>query len=486
MTEPPAPEGDGPAPEGDRPPLGEGGPVRPEEGDGLAGGQVTERVRRRRLPRPHAGFWSHAVVAVVCLYLGGLLVQNLGAVPFGSSLAAIYPRFGGLDQTSLLVAWQDIEGNYVLRGVPASLGTQAGEAALVQALDSTYHDRFSAYFTKSQYQQFTAAVNQDRSGSIGIALEERCADATLCPSDQSPTELAVEDVLHGQPAERAGLRDGDVLVAVGGTQVSNLGSLNQQIDAVSGLIDGPAGTRVTLAVDRRGAQLSFTVTRANLQIPTVDSRMFGTVLDLQVTSFGEDTAQEAVAQLKRGLAAGATAVVLDLRGNGGGYVSAAVTLASQFLTRRGSEQDVVVRRGRMDLQGQPSSAQTVIHDQIQSGGLAPSIPLVVLVDGGTASASEIVTAALRDYHRATAVGETTFGKGSVQLDFPLPDGSDLHLTVEKWYGPDGESIDGTGITPAHVVPLPDPDDLFTLEAQSAEPSQDPQLQAALAIAGQGG
>ena len=181
------------------------------------------------------------MVAVVCLYLGGLLVQNLGAIPFGSSLAAIYPRFGGLDQTSLLAAWQDIEGNYVLRGVPASLGTQAGEAALVQALDSTYHDRFSAYFTKSQYQQFTAAVNQDRSGSIGIALEERCAGATLCPSDQSPTELAVEDVLHGQPAEHAGLRDGDVLVAVGGTQVSSLGSLNQQIDAVSGLIDGRRG-----------------------------------------------------------------------------------------------------------------------------------------------------------------------------------------------------------------------------------------------------
>jgi carboxyl-terminal processing protease len=108
---------------------------------------------------------------------------------------------------------------------------------------------------------------------------------------------------------------------------------------------------------------------------------------------------------------------------------------------------------------------------------------VVLVNGGSASASEIVTAALRDYHRATVVGTTTYGKGSVQLDFPLPDGSDLHLTVEKWYGPDGESIDGTGITPNDVVSLPSPSDLFTLEAESADPSQDPQLQAALSIAG---
>ncbi len=423
-------------------------------------------------------------MGVLCLYLGGLLVANLGNLPFGSALASIYPRFGGLDETSLQAEWQDIENSYVLRGVPSSVGAEASEAALVQAIDSTYGDRFSAYFTRSEYRQFTAAVNQDRSGSIGVSIEEACTGAAICASGQEPTVLAVEDVLHGQPAERAGLRNGDVLVAVGATQVSSLGaSLDDQLAKLSDLIDGAAGTAVSLTVLRGGAQLSFTVTRANLQIPTVYSRMFGTVLDLQVTSFGEDTGQDAVAALRAGLAKGATAVVLDLRGDGGGYVTSAVTLASQFLTRRGSEQDVVVRRGRMDLQGRPATAETVIHDQIQSGGLAPTLPLVVLVNGGSASASEIVTAALRDYHRATVVGTTTYGKGSVQLDFPLPDGSDLHLTVEKWYGPDGESIDGTGITPNDVVSLPSPSDLFTLEAESADPSQDPQLQAALSIAG---
>lgn len=438
---------------------------------------------RRRLPRPRAGFWSHAVVGVLCLYLGGLLVANLGNLPFGSALASIYPRFGGLDETSLQVAWQDIENNYVLRGVPGRVGTDATEAALVQAIDSTYGDRFSTYFTKSEYRQFTAAVNQDRSGSIGISIEEVCAGATLCAGGQDPTELALEDVLHGQPAERAGLRNGDVLVAVGASQVAGLGtSLDDQLSNLSNRIDGAAGTAVTLTVDREGTQLAFTVTRENLQVPTVYSRMFGTVLDLQVTSFGEDTGQDAVASLKSGLAGGATAVVLDLRGNGGGYVTSAVTLASQFLTRHAGEQDVVVRRGRMDLKGQPTTAATVIHDQIQSGGLAPAIPLVVLVDGGSASASEIVTAALRDYHRATVVGTTTYGKGSVQLDFPLPDGSDIHLTVEKWYGPGGESIDGTGIAPSDVVSLPSPSDLFSLEAESADPSQDLQLQAALAMA----
>ena len=298
------------------------------------------------------------MVAVLGLYLGGLLVANLGILPFGSVLASIYPRFGGLDETALQVAWQDIENNYVLRGVPGSVGTEASEAALVQAVDSTYDDRFSAYFTKSQYQQFTAAVNQDRSGSIGISIEETCAGATLCASGQNPTQLAVEDVLHGQPAERAGVRNGDVLVAVGATQVSSLGTgLDEQLAKLSNLIDGAAGSTVTLTVDRGGAQLAFTVTRENLQVPTVYSRMFGTVLDLQVTSFGEDTGQDAVAALKSGLTGGATAVVLDLRGNGGGYVTSAVTLASQFLTPHGSEQDVVVRRGRMDLQGQVTTAR---------------------------------------------------------------------------------------------------------------------------------
>jgi carboxyl-terminal processing protease len=424
------------------------------------------------------------ITALVCLYLGGLLATNLAAVPYGSTLGAIFPHLGGtFDDASLEAEWRDIENNYVLRGLPGSLGTQAGEKALVQALDQKYGDRFTTLFTKQEYQQFDADLNQQRSGSIGITLEERCAGASLCAAGQAPSLLAIEQVLHGQPAEEAGLRNGDVLVAVGGRAVSSLGAtLDARLAAVSTLIRGKAGTTVSLSVDRGGRMLTIVARRANLNIPTVDSRMLGSVLDLQVVSFGTGTGADAVAQLKKGLAEGATAVILDLRGNGGGYVDEAVTLASQFLTRGGSEQDVVTRRGRMNLAGQPGSAQTVVRDQIQPGGVAPSLPLVVLVDGGTASAAEIVTAALRDYHRATIVGEPTFGKGSVQLDYTLPDGDDLHLTVEKWYGPAGESIDGKGITPQVVVGLPSPDDLFTLQAQSAGPAQDPQLQAALRIA----
>lgn len=452
-------------------------------GAGEAAGPGRPLTRAARLGGAARAPWlRYAATAIVCLYLGGLWATNATSVPLGGLAGAIFPRLGGFDDTSLQVEWQDIQHDYVLRGVPSSLAQQSSEEALVQALDQRYGDRFTTLFTSSQYQQFDRYLNQQRSGSVGLSLEERCAGAVLCAAGQSPSVLAVEQVLYGQPAWDAGLRNGDILISVGGVRVASLGTLSQQLQRLPGRIDGAAGTTVRLGVVRGGRPLDFTLTRRNLTLPTVYSRMFGSVLDLQVVSFGTDTARQSVAQLRSGLARGASAVVLDLRGNGGGYVSAAVTLASQFLTRHGREQDVVVRRGRLDTQGTPSSAQSVIRDPIQPGGVAPSVPVVVLVNGGTASAAEIVTAALRDYHRAQVVGTRTYGKGSVQVTYTLPNGDALHLTVERWYGPDGESIDGTGITPTDPVSLPTPDDLFTLQAESASPARDPQLQAALTIA----
>ena len=141
----------------------------------------------------------------------------------------------------------------------------------------------------------------------------------------------------------------------------------------------------------------------------------------------------------------------------------------------------MVRKGRLPANGDPNSAGDVVADPIQSGGVALTQPMAVLVDNGSASAAEITTAALRDYHRATIIGQQTFGKGSVKLDFPLPDGSDLHLTVERWYGPRGESIEGSGIAPDRPVVMGSPDDRFQLDAQSAAASDDAQLQAALAL-----
>jgi carboxyl-terminal processing protease len=242
---------------------------------------------------------------------------------------------------------------------------------------------------------------------------------------------------------------------------------------------------VTLGLVRRGQPLTVTVTRADLHIPAVYSQRFGPVLDIQVTGFDEKSGEDFKKQLQDAIISGASSVILDMRANPGGLVTEAQAIASQFLQPiKGTQDDVVVRRGRMAQSsksplGDPNTAQKVEHDTILAGGVALTQKLVVLVDADSASASEIVAAALHDYKRGSLVGQKTFGKGSVQEDFPLPGGADLHLTVERWFGPAGESIDGTGISPDRTVALPDVDHRFRLDAESADPAQDAQFQAAL-------
>jgi carboxyl-terminal processing protease len=425
------------------------------------------------------------VLAVLaCCWLTGLAVNNLGATRAARVIDTIFPRLGQnpLDTLSVGSAWDVVQQEYVIREVPGTVGTQGAEGGVIEALRERYNDRFSAFYTAGEYAMLQRDLSGRRNGSIGITLEARCDGATICPAGATPTVVAIEDVLKGQPADRAGLRNGDVLAGVGGRSVASLApDIAGRINAVGPLIRGPAGTSVPLVVQRGTRQLTFTVTRANLQIPSAYAQRIGGVLYLQVTAFDENTGESVRSLLQDGLRGGVGGIVLDLRENPGGLVTEAQSTASEFLSPRPGEQDVVVRRGRLSPNGTPQSAQNVQRDRIESGGLAPTTPLVVLIDGGSASAAEIVAAALHDDHRATLVGQKSFGKGSVQQDFGLPDGSDLHLTVEKWFGPAGESIDGTGITPDVVVGLPDADHRFHLDAQSPPASADAQLQAALAI-----
>lgn len=436
---------------------------------------------RRRLPRPPASVTRVLLTAAAC-YLTALVVLNLSTSAYSGLIDRIFPRIGAgtLDQRSIAAEWSAIQQNYVFRDVRSAGGTEGAERGIVQMLHDTYGDRFTAYLTASEYQQLNSTLGGRRDGSIGIAVEERCG-GTLCASGQTADQAVIEDVLVGQPADGAGIRRGDVLVAVNGTSLASLGSdETTRIDKGSALVRGSVGTAVQLTVQRGSTRLTISVTRSNLQIPSVYTHMFGHTLYMRVTGFDSDTGDTARAQLQHGLAAGATSIILDLRQNGGGYVTAAQSLVSEFVQPTATQHYVVVRRGRLASGGAPGSAQEVVNDAIQPGGLALTQPMAVLVDGDSASAAEITTAALHDYHRATIIGQKTFGKGSVQVDFPLPDGADLHLTVERWYGPDGESIEGSGVTPDRAVALSSPDDRFQLEAQSPPATGDPQLQAALA------
>ncbi len=245
--------------------------------------------------------------------------------------------------------------------------------------------------------------------------------------------------MRDRPAAIAGLLDGDILIAVDGNDVSD----GKTVDEVVLLIRGEVGTEVVLTVERVEADepIDITIERAIIETPSANWRVLEedeTIGYIQLTAFTERSNGEVTQALEELTAQGAESLIFDLRGNGGGLLEAAVDISSQFL-----REGVILREDRTN-EGER------IYD-VRSGGKALDIPLVLLVNGGTASASEIVAGALQDYERATLIGERTFGKGSVQLIYELSDSSRLHVTVAKWFTPENNEIDGIGLSPDFEV-----------------------------------
>jgi len=270
----------------------------------------------------------------------------------------------------------------------------------------------------------------------------------------------VLDPMRDQPAEQAGLQTGDILIAVDGVPLTPEMTLDEVVD----IIRGEVGTEVVLTIEREGEEepLDLTVVRAIIETPSAHWRMLEeapTIGYIQLTAFTERSNKELGQAFDELSAQGAESYILDLRNNGGGLLDAAVDVASQFL-----REGVVLREDRKNLGER-------MYDVV-GGGKALDQPLVVLVNGGTASASEIVAGALQDYGRATLVGEKTFGKGSVQLIYELSDDSRLHVTVAKWFTPNNNAIDGTGLQPDIEV-------LFSEDDHAS--GRDPQLERAIEV-----
>jgi carboxyl-terminal processing protease len=288
--------------------------------------------------------------------------------------------------------------------------------------------------------------------------------------DMQNNVATVVRVIPGSPAEKAGLRAGESIVRVDGASVSGA-----TLDQVVAKVRGPAGTSVTLGLqDPDGSSRDLTIVRAQLDIPLVSWAMAPGTKDavIRLESFSTGASKDTVAAIKAARAAGAVGIVLDLRANPGGYVNEAVDVASQFV----ASGVVYISEDR---------SGTPVPHEVAGGGIATDIPLVVLVDGETASAAEIVTGAIQDAGRAKVVGETTYGTGTVVGTFPLSDGSAVTIGTERWLTPKGHAIWRQGLTPDETVALPQgvnflvPDDFATLGPGGIGASSDTQLQAAL-------
>ena len=292
-----------------------------------------------------------------------------------------------------------------------------------------------------------AVMNENISGSFeGIGATIRLDEAG---------RLLIVDPLPEGPAFKAGLRPDDIILEVDGQSIENL-SLYEAVL----LIRGPAGSEVVLTIFREGELKPFdvSITRDKIEIEVVQSEMLdnniGYVRLAQFTNGASGKIMEAAAGL---LDQGATSLIFDLRSNPGGLLSEAVAVSSLFL-----DQGTVVIEKLKDEEKKFDAAHGLHLDT--------EIPLVVLVNGGSASASEIVAGAIQDHQRGTIIGEQSFGKGSVQLPHTLTDGSELRVTIAEWLTPSGRQIHGEGITPDIVVEI-------TIEDIEAE--RDPQLAEAI-------
>ncbi|HET7029629.1 MAG TPA: S41 family peptidase [Candidatus Limnocylindrales bacterium] len=390
-----------------------------------------------------------SVLAGGALFLSGFFIGQKVVTQPGPAVAS----------TQSFQPFWDTYSTILQRYAGGTIDQQALIRGAIKGMVDSLGDPYSAYLTPDQYQQGL----QDLSGQFeGIGAEIGTTDGagktSTCTTLGSDCFLTVVTPIEGSPSEKAGVKAGDEIVAVDGKTLAG-----QTVDGARDQIRGKKGTEVTLSIVRAGAApIDIKVVRDVIVQKEVIAKDLagGTVGYIAVTGFSDNSQTKFHDALQADLKAGEKKFILDLRGDPGGYVTAARAIASEFI-KDGTifwEEDASGKQDPTDATGQ---------------GLAtdPSIQLVVLVDKGSASASEIVAGALQDRKRATIVGETSYGKGTVQQWIQLQDQSALKLTIAKWLTPDKHWIHHVGIVPD--VPVTTPAD--------AGPNNDPVLDKAVEL-----
>ena len=377
------------------------------------------------------------LILTVIVFTGGVAVGRGDLQLRGLSVTKTRPGPASLDYSSIDQIYgllkSDFDGTLDEQKIIDGL-----KAGLVQAAG----DPYTVYFNAEEAKTF----NEELSGSFtGIGAE--------LGTDELGN-IVIVSPLSGYPAEKAGLKPKDIIDAIDGETTIGL-----SVDKAVQKIRGPAGTSVKLTI-LRGIDKPFevTITRQQINVDTVKSSVDAGIGYLKITQFTDDTTKLAKAAVADFQNKGVKAVILDLRGNPGGYLSGAVDISSFWLDKK----QIVVSQKR--------GGQTLSTEYAKSGATLKDIPTVVLIDGGSASASEITAGALRDNGAATIIGEKSFGKGSVQqveclsmqsLSLTQTSGSCegpmLKVTIARWYTPMGANIDKQGITPDITLSISDED-----------------------------
>ena len=367
---------------------------------------MTEQRRVGTRARLFLGGLLIAIVSFVAGTRSDLIMEQVGSL-FGLRTAT-----GSLDVSTVQRVYRELKAHY-----DGTLDEQALVRGAARGMVAATGDPHTAYMDPDEAKEFEKSLSGNIGGGIGAEIAKR---------HNVPTIIRP---LKNSPAEKAGIKAGDVIVNVNDTVVTDM-----PVDQVVQRIRGDVGTTVKLVLSRGGERKDVTVTREKVVAPAAEWKIDGEIGILTVSRFNDDTGKQARQAAEEFRSAGVKKVILDLRGNPGGTVAAAQALAGLWL-----DHQVVMtqRRGEQVISTEKSTGQPLLGD----------IKTVVLINGGSASASEIVAGALKDYGKATLVGEKTYGKGSVQRPIDLADGSVLKVTEARWYTPHGKNIDKSGIEP---------------------------------------
>lgn len=338
--------------------------------------------------------------------------------------------------------WDLIHQEYVDQPVNDELLMRGAIRGMLEALG----DPHTSYLDPEEYKSLTTQLQgEDTYEGIGAWV------------DTTKDYLTIISAMPGSPAEKVGLRTGDKIIAIDGEDMTGIDG-----ELVRKRVLGPAGSTMTLTILRAGQDpFDVKITRAQITVPSVDSRMLdNNIAYVRVLIFADNSKDELEKSLKDLMKQNPRGLILDLRGNGGGYLESAIDVASEFISK-----GVIVTEEYGDGTRRSFDARR--------GGLATDIPMVVLINEGSASASEIVAGAIQDLGRGQLVGVKSFGKGSVQIPTPLKNNEGaVRITVARWLTPNGRTIHGIGLTPDVEV---------TISEEDFANNRDPQLNKAVDI-----